>query len=121
MKKTLLITLVAVYLFVATFGCVPLAIATHETLSLIGIDSQIVVLRVDGTGCYTHCAVMVRERVYEPRYVGLHQQSNIDYVNVLDTYNTTEECLDDGYFTPPPKRLLFEVVPELWRLHARNR
>jgi hypothetical protein len=49
--EKLLVAVFIVWAIVAMFGCMPMAIATHETLSLIGVESQIVEMTVDNKIC----------------------------------------------------------------------
>lgn len=116
--KKLLVAVFIVWAIVAMFGCVPMAIATHEALSLIGVESQIVEMTVNNATKYVHVAISINETIYEPRYLGLYRQTNIDYDNPHKVYNSTTECLDQMHFLPPLGKLFSDVIPEVIRIHV---
>ena len=97
--KRFIIVIAGTYLILASIGCIPMAVASHELLNIIGIDSQIVTVPVTNTDSYAHCAISINNEVLEPRYLGLYHQQNIDY-NIIDCYNSTEEFLIDYNLIP---------------------
>ena len=115
-KKTVLkgvaIMLVLGYAVIWSIGCSPMAVLAHETLGCAGIDSCIALADVAGVESYGHYYIMIDGRPYEPRYIGMYLQGNIDYNNPLRRYNSTGEFLDDGNDLLPPAALLIDAACE---------
>ena len=84
--------------------------ASHELLSCVGIESQIVSVGCINTDSYAHCAISINDKVYEPRYIGMYHQVNIDYT-IIDSYNSTETFLKD-YSILPTKELITKMIME---------
>ena len=110
-KKSIAIGMVTIYAIFASVMCVPMAVAAHEGLSLIGVENELVGLEIKDKESYGHCAIQINEVVYEPRYLGMYKQSNIDY-NPIMVYTTTEELLIDYDFFPTPS-LIFSAISEM--------
>lgn len=102
--------LVLGYAVIWSVGCGPMAVLAHETLGCAGIDSCIALADVAGVDLYGHCYIMVDGRPYEPRYLGLHLQENIDYDNPFCQYNCTEEFLNDGWDLLPSVALIIDAA-----------
>ena len=107
-----LIPLLAIYVIVASIGCSPTAVASHEALNLIGIDSEIAGADVAGRGTYCHIFLIIDGESYEPRYLGLHKRPNIDYEHPRFKYESTEDYLDAGYDLFPSLELIVTAARE---------
>jgi hypothetical protein len=104
--------LLTIYVVIASIGCSPLAVATHEGLNVIGVDSQIAVATVAGRMTYCHIFVIIDGKAYEPRYLGMYHQSNIDYDHPYFMYASTEEYLNAGYSLFPSSRSIAVAIEE---------
>ncbi|MCK4624900.1 MAG: hypothetical protein KAV00_06295 [Phycisphaerae bacterium] len=100
------------YAVIWSVGCSPMAVLAHETLGCAGIDSGIALAGVAGVESYGHYYIMVDGKPYEPRYLGLHLQGNINYNNPFCQYNSTEDFLNDGNDLLPPVALIIDAVYE---------
>ena len=76
-----------------------MAVGAHEGLSIIGIDSELVGLEIEGKESYGHLAIQINHNVYEPRYLGLYRQNNINYEQVV-IFESTDELLQEYSFLP---------------------
>lgn len=110
-KKIIAVGMVSVYAILATVMCVPMAIATHEGLSIIGVESELVCLDT-GKDSYGHCAIQINDVVYELRYLGMYRQSNINYDVPIYVYQTSDELIEEYHFLPPIN-LLIKAIPEM--------
>lgn len=106
------ILLVIGYAVIWSIGCSPMAVLAHETLGCAGIDSCIALTGVAGVESYGHYYVMIDGKPYEPRYIGMYLQGNIDYNNPLCRYNSTEEFIDDGNDLLPSVALIIDAACE---------
>ena len=115
-KKSILngmaIMIMVGYAVIWSVGCSPMAVLAHETLGCAGIDSRIALAGVADVESYGHYYIMIDGKPYEPRYLGLHLQGNIDYNNPLWQYNSTEEFLNDGNDVLPPVALIIDAACE---------
>jgi len=107
-----LIPLIAIYVIVASIGCSPTAVASHEALNLIGIDSEIAGADVAGTETYCHIFLIIDGKSYEPRYLGLHKRPNIDYEHPRFKYESTADYLAAGYDLFPSPELIVTAARE---------
>jgi len=107
------IILVLGYALIWSVGCSPMAVLAHETLGCAGIDSCIACSTdVAGIESYGHCYIIINDRSYEPRYLGLHLQGNINYSNPFCQYNSTEEFLNDDNDLLPSIALINDAACE---------
>ena len=65
-KRNIVIGSITIYVILASIMCVPMAVGTHEGLSIIGIDSELVGLEIEGKQSYGHLAIQINDVVYEP-------------------------------------------------------
>lgn len=107
-----LILLLAIYVTVASIGCSLTAVASHEALHLIGIDSEIAGADVAGRETYCHIFLIIGGESYEPRYLGLHKRPNIDYEHPRFKYESTDDYLDAGYDLFPSLELIATAARE---------
>ena len=89
-----------------------MAIITHETLNIIGINSQIAAANVDNRESYRHIYIIINGYPREPRYLGLYLQNNINYNNPYKIYNSTEEYIEDGYTIFPSINAIINLIME---------
>ncbi len=89
--------LLTIYAVIASIGCSPLAVATHEGLNVIGMDSQIAGATITGRVTYCHIFLIIDGEAYEPRYLGMYRQPNIDYDHPYFIYTSTADYLNAGY------------------------
>lgn len=99
------------YALIWSIGCSPIAVLAHETLKTFGIESEIAGAAVTGRE-YGHAYIIIDDRSYEPRYLGLYLQGNINYDNPFCRYNTTEEFLNDGNDLLPSIALIIDAACE---------
>lgn len=85
------------YILIASIGCSPASCLTYEILDIIGIDSQIAIADVDGKDSYSHVYIIINNQSYEPRYLGLHLQGNIDYDNPYAIYDSCDDYIYADY------------------------
>lgn len=109
----ILITTTLIYALIVTIGCSPMGVFTHETLNVIGVDSQIALADVDGKDSYGHVYVIVDGVAYEPRYLGLYLQDNINYYAPYEVYDSTDEYVSVGYTVFPAVDTIIMAVMEL--------
>lgn len=97
-------------------GCAPIAIFTHEILSVVGIDSQIALADVDGKESYGHVYVTIDGKPQEPRYVGLYLQDNINYYEPYGIYESTDEYINAGHTIFPSINTIINGIGEFINL-----
>jgi hypothetical protein len=100
------------YLIVASIGCSPMGVITCDVLDNIGIESQIGLADVDGKESYGHLYVIVNDQPYEPRYLGLYLQGNIDYDNPYEVYNSGDDYVTAGYTILPSVNTIVSAIIE---------
>ena len=93
-------------------GCAPMAIATHQTLALAGIDSEIALVDVGGVESYGHCVIIIDGEPFEPRFLGLWLADNIDYDHPISVYPSVEAYLDDGNPSYIPPDVVYDALVE---------
>lgn len=111
-RAVVLLCIFAVWLIVAGIGCSPMAVATHEGLKLVGVESEIALANVNGSEIYGHVFVVVDGRPYEPRFAGVVLLDHIDYAHPYDQFSSTDEYLDTGYMLFPPMWLIADAARE---------
>ena len=94
MKKLALCLTVGGYLIIASVGCSPMACATHDMLEIVGVDCQIVSLTIDDLEGFGHLVVQVDGELYEPRYLGMYKQDNINYTHPVWVYESRQDYND---------------------------
>jgi hypothetical protein len=104
--------LLTIYAVIASIGCSPLAVATHEGLNVIGVDSEIAGATITGRVTYCHIFLIIDGEAYEPRYLGMYRQPNIDYDHPYFTYASTEDYLNAGYTLFPSSGSIAVAIKE---------
>lgn len=86
---------VLVSIYMLTYGCAYMSVATHESLNIVGIESTYATVHVNGTD-HSHAYLLISGEPFEPfepLTFGLIQNPNFDYDNPRLTYNATSEFI----------------------------
>ena len=111
--KIITTLIVLSYLTMASIGCSPMGVITCDILDSVGVDSQIACTEVYGKESYGHIYVIVGGNPYEPRYLGLHLQDNINYDNPYEVYDSGDEFVAAGYTVFPSVSTIVGAIGEL--------
>lgn len=105
-KIIIIITIAILYFIIYTICCIPMAIVTSKTLDVVNVDNQIGVCEVKDKP-YHHAVIVVNNKSYEPRFLGLYRQDHIDY-NPIKFY-TSDELLEKKEIWPDTPFLMWLV------------
>ena len=94
MKKILLL-LILIYILIYSIGCQPMAIGSSIILQSIEIDNMIGIGSVDNK-VYGHYYIVIDNKSYEPRFLGLYQCDHINY-NPYKLYTVNNLIEEKGY------------------------
>ena len=70
-----------------------MAIMSNILLETGGVDSQIGITTIDNR-TYTHAYIIMDNKPYEPRFLGLHLNDNIRYDDPTIVYNSSREYIN---------------------------
>ena len=93
----IIMIIIMLYILIVSIGCSPVGCLTCKLLDIIGIDSQIAIADVEGKDSYSHVYIIINNQSYEPRYLGLYLQDNIDYDNPYAMYDSYDDYIYAGY------------------------
>lgn len=80
MKISVLLVAFISYIVIYSVCCQPCAIIASKSLDTIGVDNCIGLCSVDNQ-IYGHYVVIIENKAYEPRFLGLYHCDHIDYNN----------------------------------------
>lgn len=95
-----------------------MAIIASKSLDIIGVDNQIGLAHVDDK-VYGHCYIIIGDKSYEPRFMGLYLKSNIDYDNPYKIQTADELINDEGFW--PDVSLIIKALDEALPDYGRDR